>query len=381
MLTIRNYISSPASLPASPPLGAAGATRGLPTSIALLRSPRTRVSLLVTFLLCLLVAAVVISASHGPARITYAESAAILLDDVGIHLGIPYPRTAELVVEQVRLPRIIVGALVGMSLALSGVALQGLFRNPMADPGILGVSTGGALAAVLSIVTGMQARSVLFLPAMSVIGALVTVSVVYSLANVGGRFTLASLLLSGMAVSAFLGACISYITLSQRELASLQAVLFWLAGGLDARLWLHVRLVAPPLLLGALAVYGFARTLNVMLLGEESAHSLGVRVQRSRMLLLALASILTGVAVSVSGSIGFVGLVVPHAMRLIVGPDHRVLLPVSALAGATFLVAADTVARLILQPAELRVGIVTAFVGAPFFLFLLLRNRRRANLL
>ena len=353
-----------------------------PASLAAaLRPERVRVAGVVMLLLALLATAVVVSAAHGPARITYQESVAILLDDVGIHLSIPYAKTSELVIEQVRLPRIIVGALVGMSLALSGVALQGLFRNPMADSGLLGVSAGGALAAVLSIVTGMQARHVLFLPTMSVIGALVTVSGVYGLANVGGRFTLASLLLSGMAVSAFLGACISYITLSQRELASLQAVLFWLAGGLDARLWLHVRVIAAPLLLGALAVYGFARTLNVMLLGEESAQSLGVRVQRSRVILLALASVLTGVAVSVSGSIGFVGLVVPHAMRLVVGPDHRVLVPVSALAGAAFLVGADTIARLILQPAELRVGIVTAFIGAPFFLFLLFSNRKRVSLL
>ncbi|MBI3972522.1 MAG: iron chelate uptake ABC transporter family permease subunit [Chloroflexi bacterium] len=367
MLTIRN--TAAARLP------------GLPSVGVSLRPPRGRTTILVGVLLALLAAAVVVSAAHGPARITYLESAAIVLDDVGIHLGVPYPRTAELVIEQVRLPRILTGALVGMSLALAGVALQGLFRNPMADPGILGVSAGGALAAVLAIVTGMQARSVLFLPAMSVIGSLTTVSLVYGLANAGGRFTLASLLLSGMAVSAFLGACISFIMLSQRELASLQAVLFWLAGGLDARLWLHVRLIAPPLLLGAVAVYAFARSLNVMLLGEETAHSLGVRVRRSRLILLALASVLTGVAVSVSGTIGFVGLVVPHAMRLLVGPDHRILLPVSALAGAVFLVTADTVARLVLQPAELRVGIVTAFVGAPFFLFLLLRNRRRLNLL
>ena len=154
-----------------------------------------------------------------------------------------------------------------------------------------------------------------------------------------------------------------------------------MSGGLDSRLWLHVRLVIGPVLVGVVIIFAFARALNLMLLGEESAQSLGVRVHRIRLILLATASVMTGVAVSVSGIIAFVGLVVPHMMRLVVGPDHRVLIPVSALGGAIFLILADTLARVIISPAELRVGVITAFIGAPFFIFLLVSNRRRVDLL
>ena len=174
---------------------------------------------------------------------------------------------------------------------------------------------------------------------------------------------------------------ITFILVNNPDPDAVREVLFWLSGGLDSRLWLHVRIIIGPVLAGVFIIYAFARALNLMLLGEESAQSLGVRVHRIRLTLLATASIITGVAVSVSGIIAFVGLVVPHMMRLIVGPDHRVLIPVSALGGAIFLILADTIARVITSPAELRVGVITSFVGAPFFIFLLVNNRRRADLL
>lgn len=190
-----------------------------------------------------------------------------------------------------------------------------------------------------------------------------------------------TLILAGVALSSFLSAMISFILLNTHDIDAVRQVLFWLSGGLDSRLWLHVKIVVGPVLVGVAVIYSFARALNLMLLGEEEAQALGIRVHRIRQILLVAASLVTGVAVSVSGVIGFVGLVVPHMMRLIVGPDHRILLPVSALGGAVFLIIADTIARVIISPAELRVGVITAFVGAPFFILLLVRNRRRANLL
>jgi iron complex transport system permease protein len=300
---------------------------------------------------------------------------------LGIEIGVEYDQTDRLIIEQVRLPRILTAVLVGMALATAGATMQGLFRNPMADPGIIGVSSGGALAAVLAIVTGLQAVSIFFLPAAAFIGAVGAGFVVYTVASIGGRSDMASLLLTGIAVSAFLGACISLVVLNTRDYDALREILFWLTGGLDARLWVHLKIIVLPVLLGIAAIYGYARSLNIMLSGEESARAMGVSVHRTRQILLVLASLITGVAVSVSGIIGFVGLIVPHAMRLLVGPDHRVLIPLSALGGAIFLIAADTIARLVIQPAELRVGIVTSLVGAPFFLFLLVRNRKAANAL
>lgn len=348
-----------------------------PTEVSLGR----RLAITSGVLTVLLLLVVLVSAAHGPARISYGDTAAILLDDVGVHVGGEYSRRSELVVEQIRLPRIFTAGLVGLALATAGAAFQGLFRNPMADPGIIGVSTGGALGGVIAIITGLAAVHVLFAPAAAFLGALATALVVYGAASVGGRFTMGTLILAGVAVSSLLAACITFILINTQSIDAARQLLFWLSGGFDGRLWLHVRIIAGPVLIGAVIVYASARALNLMLLGDEGAQSLGVQVKRTRQILLVMASLVTGVAVSVSGVIGFVGLVVPHMMRLIVGPDHRVLLPVSALAGAVFLIGADTIARLVIAPAELSVGVITAFVGAPFFLFLLIKNRRRANLI
>lgn len=327
-----------------------------------------------------LVLVTLIAAAHGPLRIPYSTTAVVLVQRVGVPLGGEVDGTSKRVIEHIRLPRIAVAALVGMALALSGAALQALFRNPMADSGVLGVSSGGALGAVIAIVTGLQALHLFLLPAMAFGGALLTAFLVYGIAAIGGRLSIPALLLTGLAVSSFLGACITAILLfSVYNVDAVREVLYWLAGGLDARSWQHAWVAAGPILVGSVVLFAFARDLNVMLAGEESAHALGVPVALVRRVLLALTAMLTGVAVSVSGTIGFVGLMVPHMLRLVVGPDHRVLLPASALGGAVFLIGADTIARLAIQPAELRVGVVTALVGAPFFLFLLYRDRRRLS--
>ncbi|MBC8281858.1 MAG: iron chelate uptake ABC transporter family permease subunit [Chloroflexi bacterium] len=342
---------------------------------------RTKLAATVSSLCLILFLVVIFSATRGPVNIPFWDAMSILLADIGLDVGTDYTRRAELVVDQIRLPRIITAGLVGMALGTAGAALQGLFRNPMADPGIIGVSAGGALGGVIVIVTGAATAHILVTPAAALTGAFLAAFFVYGIGSIGGRFTLGVLILAGVALSSFLSAMITFILVNNSDPDAVREVLFWLSGGLDSRLWLHVRIIIGPILGGVLLIYAFARALNLMLLGEESAQSLGVQVHRIRLILLAAASIITGVAVSVSGIIAFVGLVVPHMMRLIVGPDHRVLIPVSALGGAIFLILADTIARVIISPAELRVGVITSFVGAPFFIFLLINNRRRADLL
>ncbi|MCH8190214.1 MAG: iron chelate uptake ABC transporter family permease subunit [Chloroflexi bacterium] len=322
--------------------------------------------------------AAIASLALGPLGIPVGHVAAIVLDRVGIDVA-DFTITEKLVVEQLRAPRILVGGLVGMALGVSGAALQGLFRNPMADPGIIGVSAGGATGAVLSIALGLNMLFFLALPLFSFAGAMGAAFLVYGIAAFGGRVSMPTLLLAGVAVSSFLGAVVSAVIVMVPADAALREILFWLAGGLDGRTWEHVRIAAGPILVGVAIITLLSRDLNLLMLGDEEARSLGVRVRLVRPLILATAALVTGTAVAFSGTITFVGLVVPHMLRLLFGPDHRVLIPLSAAGGALFVVVADTIARTALQPTELRVGIITALVGAPFFLFLLIRNKRQAE--
>ena len=304
----------------------------------------------------------------------------ILLARVGVG-ETTAPQTEQAIVASVRLPRIVLTLIVGSALGVSGAVMQGLFRNPMADPGIIGVSAGGALGAIIAISTGAQAAFALALPGMSFLGAGGTLALVYAVASVGGRFSMSALLLSGIAVGAFIAAIISAIILFTENLEAQRDMLFWLAGGLDASRWGEVQLALPFVLLGiAIAVF-MSRDLNLLMVSEDEARSLGVRVGLTRNSLLAAASLVTGTAVAFSGTIAFVGLIVPHALRLVAGADNRVLIPLSALGGAIFLLAADTLARMVIAPAEVSVGIITALVGAPFFLALLARNKARASML
>ncbi len=318
-----------------------------------------------------------ISLSLGPVDIPVEHVAAIVLSFVGLDVA-EVGRTEQLVIEQIRLPRILVGAFVGMALAVAGATMQGLFRNPMADPGIIGVSAGGALGAVIAIATGLTGLFFLALPSFAFVGAVAATFLVYGIAAVGGHFSMATLLLAGVAVNAFLGAVISAIIILLPDNEALREILFWLAGGLDSRAWEHVHISAPLIVGATVVILLRARDLNLLMLGDDEAQALGVRVGVTRVVLLAAAALATGAAVAVSGTIAFVGLVTPHILRLVLGPDHRVLIPLSAVAGAVFVVVADTFARTIIQPAEFRVGVLTAFVGAPFFVLLLIRNKRQA---
>jgi len=335
-------------------------------------------------LTALLAAVVTVSAAVGPVWIPPATVARVLLNAVAVPtavdlsgatvgvttqpvFGFRVPEFQRLIVMRVRLPRILLAAIVGFSLAAAGTIMQGIFRNPMADPSIIGVSSGAAVGAVGFIVLPVTLPFGAGLRGAAFAGALMAAFGVYLIATENGRTPVATLLLSGVAVQTFLGAVVSFLLLNAGE--SIREALFWLMGHLKGaswpEVWSSLALVVVPFL--ALLVY--ARDLNVMLLGEEDAQSLGVDVERSKRVLLALSSFVTAAGVAVAGIIGFVGLIVPHVMRLLVGPDHRILLPTSALAGASFLVATDTLARA--GPTEVPVGIVTAALGAPFFLYLL----------
>jgi iron complex transport system permease protein len=264
---------------------------------------------------------------------------------------------------------------VGAGLGVAGVIMQGLFRNPLAEPGVVGVSSGAALGAVAAFFFGWVALSRWILPGLAFLGAVAAVVIVYAISTVGRRQSIATLLLVGIAMNAFLAAIISAMVANARTEQELRSIIFWLQGGLEARTWDHASLIVIPIILGILITFAFARDLNVLLLGEDQARAAGVDVPRTRVLLLGIASVLTGVAVAVSGIIAFVGLVVPHMIRLAVGPDHRILLPASALAGALFLVLCDLGARMLFNPITLQVGVITALAGAPLFLWLILRSR------
>jgi iron complex transport system permease protein len=335
-------------------------------------------------LVAVLCAVVTTSAGIGPVWIPPGVVGKVLLNAVVVPTGVSVSgpavdvTTAHVfsyavsdlrtqIVMQVRLPRILLGAVVGFSLAAAGTIMQGIFRNPMADPSIIGVSSGAAVGAVGFIVAPVVIPFGLGLRGAAFAGALVAAFGVYLIATRNGRTPVATLLLAGVAIQTFLGAVVSFLLLHSGE--SIRRALFWLMGHLKGASWPEVTssivLVAVPFVV----LLAYARDLNVMLLGEEDAQSLGIEVERTKRVLLALSAVITAAGVAVAGIVGFVGLIVPHVMRLLVGPDHRILLPTAALAGASFLVATDTLARS--GSAEVPVGIVTAVLGAPFFLYLL----------
>ena len=324
-------------------------------------------------LLAGLIAVVLVSIGIGAVPIPFSSIAASLAAWVGAPVAVD--ETIQSIVLQIRLPRIVLAVVVGMALAASGTVFQGLFRNPMADPYIIGVSGGAALGATTAIVLGVT-FSVAGLSAVTLLafaGALLVTLLVYRLAWFRADVVPEHLLLAGVAVGAFLAAVISALQFASS--GNIQQVVFWLMGGFSGRTWEHVWLALPYIIVGYGVARYFARDLNLLVLGDETARSLGVSAVSARRWLIVAGSLMAASAVAVSGLIGFVGLVVPHLVRLITGPDHRRLLPAATLAGGITLLLADTVARTILAPTEIPVGIVTAGLGAPFFIYLLMKNR------
>ncbi len=275
-----------------------------------------------------------------------------------------------LIISQIRLPRVLLGLLVGCALALSGGTMQGLFRNPLASPYVLGVASGASTGAAAVILLNL--RGIFFLPLGAFIGGALVVVIVYCLAQGRrGRAGVYTLILAGVAVGALFSAVTSFIIYLSSGSERATDVIFWIMGGLGRANWPSLWVLAPIVLVCTLVILSLSRDLNALAMGEEGAFHLGIDPEKSKRLLLGVATLLTASAVAFSGTIGFVGLIIPHIMRLIMGPDHRFLLPATALAGATFLVWADAAARVVVSPAELPVGIITAFFGAPFFLYLL----------
>lgn len=322
-----------------------------------------------TGLTALLGVTVVWAASVGSAPIGPITVARVILDSLGISSFDPTGANVRTIVLEFRLPRVVMGVVVGVALAAAGTVMQGFFRNPLADPSIIGVSAGAAAGAVLFIVTPIAIP--FGLPLAAFAGGLLTAFTVYLIATEDGRTPVATLLLAGVALQTFLGAFVSLLMVRASD-EGLRAAIVWLLGSLSASTWSEVAVVGSVTALGLAVLLLFGRDLNVLLLGEADAQALGVAVEPTKRLLLAISAIITAAAVMYVGVIGFVGLVVPHVMRLLVGPDHRLLLPTSALAGGAFLVLADTVSRIGAE--ALPVGVVTAFVGAPFFLYLLRRR-------
>jgi iron complex transport system permease protein len=321
--------------------------------------------------------AVVAALTIGPARLPVSGVVRVLLDHlpfVDVDSGMSPTQVST--VWDIRLPRIVLGALVGSVLSASGAAYQGAFRNPLADPYLLGVAAGAGLGATLAIVGGAASSGGGVLspvPLAAFAGALVSVVLTYVTGGVGRGHTATGLLLAGVAVASFLTAAQTYV--QQQNTDVLREVYSWILGRLVVVGWNDVAIVTPYVVISAVVLVAMSRTLDVLAVGDEEAASLGVRVLHSRAIVIAAASLGTAAAVAVSGLIGFVGIIVPHTIRLMVGGSYRRILPLSLIAGAAFLVFTDLIARTIVSPAELPIGVITAFVGGPFFL-LVMRGRR-----
>lgn len=317
-----------------------------------------------------------ISLSWGQIDIPFENILAMLCHELHLPIfaDVPFTPEQQAVLYHIRMPRTLIGLLVGAGLGASGAVMQGIFSNPLADPGIIGVSSGASVGAVIAIALGLTELSMFYMPFFAFAGALLAVTLTVFLAMRHGRIPVMTLLLSGVVVGMLLGAMTSGILTMMNE-QKMQQYLFWTIGGLDYRRWEHVFLAVGPICGGIAIMLLMARHLNILVLGDVEAKAVGMPVLPFRLFLLIIASLTTATGVCVSGNIGFVGLVVPHMMRMIVGPDHRRLLPASIIAGGTFLVLCDTIGRIIMPPIEIRVGVMTAIIGTPYFLYLLRRTR------
>lgn len=338
-----------------------------------------RWKIIVILLTLTLILTITFAITIGPMQIPPLDAYKIIIKNVpfiGDSVRGGSSSIEEVIILQVRLPRVLAAAIVGIALAVAGVVLQGLLRNPMADPYVIGISAGASLGASFAIAfgIGLPFFGLLYsIPLMAFVTALGTVLVVYSIARTEQGMPMLTLLLVGIAVNSFLLAIIAIIRLVSGE--TIHVIMAWIFGSLVACNWDYVKIALPFVIIGVALIYVFARDLNIILLGEEQAHHLGVDTERLKRIMLASATLITAAAVSISGIIGFIGLIIPHITRILVGPDHRILIPSSALVGAIVLILCDTIARTIMSPAELPVGIITSLLGCPFFIYLLRKRR------
>ncbi|PZE20378.1 FecCD family ABC transporter permease [Paenibacillus xerothermodurans] len=329
--------------------------------------------------LLLLFLSVTVSLSVGSVHVPLAQVWSILahhLPWVGEWVPARWEPATEQIIWRVRLPRVLLGLLVGAALGVAGTAFQGVLRNPLADPFTLGVSSGAAVGAAFLILFGLQFA--LFgawtIPIVAFTTGAMSLVAVLLLARTNGKLKMETVLLSGVVMHSFLGSFISLMVASSKGVVN--EIVFWMMGSLSLRGWTYSLVLLPYLAVGVVVLLTFGRAMNLFALGESQAAHLGVRVERTKLVVLTAATLITAAAVSVSGVVAFVGLIVPHLLRILMGPDYRLLLPLSLLGGAVYVLWADTLARTMLGAAEIPLGVVTAFLGAPFFAYLLRRNKR-----
>ncbi|MFH0887447.1 MAG: iron ABC transporter permease [bacterium] len=328
--------------------------------------------LLISILVILLLAATIAAFLWGTVGVSFTTAAKVVLNHAGFSFPIADAKI-DFILWEVRLPRVIMTILVGAMLSLAGLIFQGILRNALADPFILGISGGAAVGAGLAFVLGIS-LGFFGTPLFAFVGALIATAIVYSVSTVDGKRSPETLILAGVAIGSLAAAILALMILVSGKL---QPIYFWILGSFSGVSWNEVMIVLPYALIGFILAMLFVKDLNAMLLGDETAVSLGIEVERSRTILLVVGSLLAAAAVSLVGIIGFVGLIVPHILRLIFGTNHRVLVPLSIIGGALLLVVSDLISRMVVSPTELPIGIITAFIGAPFFIYLLRRRRKR----
>jgi len=343
----------------------------------------SRWKLIVLLLIIALIITVIVSLNVGYAQIPFLDILSIIGKQIpGLNSLINSSSISaqnSAIILQIRMPRILAGVLVGAALAAAGVLYQGVFKNPMADSYVLGVSAGAAVGASVAILSGLSFAffGLRLIQVAAFVGAVSAMFLVYNMSRVGSRVPVATLLLCGIAVNFFLFAVVGLLEVVAGD--ELHSIVFWLIGGFSNVLWKDIWAIVPFIVIGIVGAYFYARDLNLLAMGEETAHNLGVNVERSKQILLVLASLITAAAVSICGLVGFVGLMIPHLTRLLIGPDHRILLPTSTIIGAIFLLICDDIARVVATPfastLELPVGIITMLFGGPFFIFLLKRKK------
>lgn len=333
-------------------------------------------------IVALLPISILLGVGVGAVSISPMQSLGILCKKLGIGSSISFSETQEAVLGIIRLPRVLLATLVGASLAVSGTAMQGLFRNPLADPGLIGISSGASLAAVSFIVMGMGWFSsfgtiwgVYALSVFTFIGAFAATILVYRLSQVDGKTVVSMMLLSGIAVNALSQSVMGAFTYTAND-AQLRSITFWTLGSLGGATWSNVLGILPFTLAPILLLPRMSKALNAFALGENNAAHLGINTEQTKRIIIMLTAMGVGASVAVSGIIVFVGLVVPHIIRLLIGPDHGILIPISAIAGAVLLICADIISRTIMPPSEIPIGIITGLIGAPFFLYILIKQRK-----
>lgn len=338
-------------------------------------------SIIFIFMICTLFISIIISSTLGVANITFSQSIQILISKIPFINNLVnidgISQTHNLIIFNIRLPRILLSALIGAGLSVVGCVFQAIFKNPMADPYVLGISSGSALGASIAIVMGTSSMvfSVAGTTFFAFIGAISTTILVYFIAKTGTKLPTNTLLLAGVSVSFLFSSINSLIMIFNRD--RVEQIVFWTMGSMSSATWKQVTSLLLFIIIGFILIMIYSRDLNLMLMGDETASSLGAEVDFVKKFLLIVSSIIIASCVSVSGVIGFVGLIIPHITRIIVGPNHKFLLPFSTLGGAIFMIICDTLSRIIAPPAEIPVGAITALFGAPYFIYLLIKNKKK----